>query len=278
MQPVHTLGNLYLLLKLTERTEKLPMRAFKLSLLVLGMACAVTAQARDWATIKQSGTIEIVTEGNFPPFSYVDNGKHVGYEVEAYEAIAKKLGVRIHWNSLGFDALIAAVHQDRFDMAVSGHGITPEREKAVDFATPHYCSGGQIVARGDGPLKVADLKGKSIGVLLASTYADAAKKVAGVKDVRTFPRDTDVLQALMGNRIDAWVTDRFVAGSAIAKNPNFNLKTGDMLFVERIAGVMQKGNTSLREQVNKAIAEARADGSLKAISQKYFKEDISCPN
>jgi polar amino acid transport system substrate-binding protein len=254
------------------------MRAIKLSMLVLGMLCAVSAQARDWATIKLSGTIEIVTEGSYPPFTFVDNGKLTGYEIEAYEAVAKKLGVKIHWSTLGFDALIAAVHQDRFDMAVSSHGITPEREKAVDFASPHYCSGGQIVSRGNGPQKAADLKGKIIGVQLATTYADAAKKVGGVKEVRTFPRDTDVLQALMGNRIDAWVTDRFVAKSAIEKNPSFGLKAGDMLFIERIAGVMQKGNTSLHEQVNKAIAEAKADGTLKAISQKYFKEDIACPN
>lgn len=253
------------------------MRAIRFTLIAVAMLCAASAEARDWAMIKQSGTIEIATDGAYPPFTYAEGGKLTGYEIDVYDAIAKKLGIKTHWSVLGFDALIAAVHQDRFDMAVSDHGITPEREKAVDFATPHYCSGGQIVTRGVGPWKGADLKDKVVGVQLATTYADATKREAGVKEVRTFPRDTDALQALMGSRVDAWVTDRFVAKAAIEKNPSFGLKAGEMLFVERIAGVMQKGNVSLRDQINKAIADLKADGTLKAISQKYFKEDINCP-
>ncbi|MDQ7988465.1 MAG: ABC transporter substrate-binding protein [Candidatus Dactylopiibacterium sp.] len=255
------------------------MRAITTLALALGLTLAVTSvQARDWATIKQSGTIVAGSEGAFPPFNYFQGSKLSGYEIEVMEAIGKKLGLKVEWRALAFDALIASVRQDRFDVAIASHGITEERQKSVDFTNPHYCSGGQIFAKADGPLKVADLKGKTVGVQLATSYADSVKKIGALKEVKTYPKDTDALQALIGNRIDAWVTDRFVGKSALEKNAAAGLKAGEMVFVERIAMIHKKGNAELDAQLNKALAEIKADGTLKAISQKYFQEDISCPN
>ncbi|WP_018609817.1 ABC transporter substrate-binding protein [Uliginosibacterium gangwonense] len=255
------------------------MRLISSIALALGLVCAASGvQARDWATIKQSGTIVAASEGAYPPFNYFQGPKLTGYEIDVMDAVAKKLGLKVDWRALSFDALISSIRQDRFDVAIASHGITEERQKSVDFTNPHYCSGGQIVSKAGGPLKLADLHGKTVGVQLATTYADAAQKIAGVKEVKTYPKDTDALQALMGGRIDAWVSDRFVAKTAIAKNTSQGLKAGDMVFVERDAMILRKGNTELREQLNHALAELKADGTLKAISEKYLQEDITCSN
>lgn len=253
------------------------MRLISSIALALGLVCAASGvQARDWATIKQSGTIIAASEGAYPPFNYFQGPKLTGYEIDVMEAVAKKLGLKVDWRALSFDALISSIRQDRFDVAIASHGITEERQKSVDFALPHYCSGGQIVAKAGGPLKVADLRGKVVGVQLATTYAEAAQKTSGAKEVKTYPKDTDALQALLGHRIDAWVTDRFVAKNAIAKNASEGLKAGEMMFVERDAMIMRKGNDELRNQINHALTELKADGTLKAISEKYLQEDITC--
>lgn len=255
------------------------MRAIQTLALAISLVCAATcAQARDWATIKQSGTIVAASEGAYPPFNYFHGSKLTGYEIDVMEAVAKKLGLQVEWRALAFDALIASIRQDRFDVAIASHGITEERQKSVDFTNPHYCSGGQIVAKAGGPLKATELNGKTLGVQLATTYADAAKKVSGAKEVKTYPKDTDALQALLGGRVDAWITDRFVAKSALTKNASEGIKAGEMVFVERDAMILRKGNQELRDQLNKGLAEIKADGTLKAISEKYFQEDISCAN
>lgn len=255
------------------------MPSLKTLAFALGIACAVTAvQARDWAEIKKSGTLLAATEGAFAPFNFYQGKKLTGYEVEVMEAVAKKMGLKLEWKTLSFDALIASVNQKRFDVAIASHGITEERSKSVDFSAPHYCSGGQIIAKAGGPLKAADLTGKVLGVQLATTYAEAAKKVTGAKEVKTFTKDTDAQQALSAGRIDAWVTDRFVGKEAIEKNAAAGLKAGEMLFVERIATVVRKNNPELLAELNKALAALKADGTLKAISEKWFKEDITCPN
>ncbi len=253
------------------------MRAIKTFVIGIGLACAFSAaQARDWAEIKKSGTLIAATEGAYAPFNYFQGNKLVGFEIDVMDAVAKKLGLKIQWKTIGFDALIPAVSQDRFDLAIAGHAITEERSKSVDFSNPHYCSGGQIVAKAGGPLKAADLGGKLIGVQIGTTYADAAKKVTGAKEVKTFPKNTDAQQALLAGRIDAWVTDRFVGMEAIEKSSKAKLASGEMLFVEHIATVIKKGNTGLRDEINGALAALKADGTLKKISEKWFKQDVSC--
>jgi len=76
--------------------------------------------------------------------------------------------------------------------------------------------------------------------------------------------------------VDAWVSDRFVVKQALASAPNAGLKVGDMVFIERIAAAVAKGNQSLAAAYNKALGEVMADGSYAALSKKYFNEDVRC--
>ncbi len=233
-------------------------------------------QARDWNTIKASGTIIAVTEGQYAPFNYYEGTKLTGYEVDVAEAVAKQLGLKLEWRTAPFDAQVAAVGQDRFDFAIASHGYTEERAKAVDFAAPHYCSGAQIAAKQNGPLTASALKGKTAGVQIATSYYDAAKKIEGIKDVKTYKADPEAFAALRAGKIDAWVSDKFTVMETLGKNPKANITAGEQLFVERISMILRKGNKELLDQVNGAMAELHKNGTLAKISQKYFKTDITC--
>ncbi len=243
---------------------------------VLFAVGVVPAAARDFDSIKKSGTLAVATEGAFPPFNFFKDNKLTGFEVDVAEELAKKLGVKIQWVPLAFDVQIAALAQDRFDFAIASFAITDERAKAVDFTEPHYCSGGQIVSKTGGPKTAAELKGKTVAVQIGTTYADAVKKVSDIKQVKTFPKDTDAQQNLLSNRVDAWVTDKFQAFEVITKNPKLKLQAGDLLYTEKIAMIVKKDNQSLRAALNKALAASMADGTYKTISEKYFREDIRC--
>jgi polar amino acid transport system substrate-binding protein len=237
---------------------------------------ALGAQARGFDEVKKSGKIIIATEGQFAPFNFFKGAKVTGFEVEVAEAMAAKMGLKVEWKTLGFDALLAGLSQDRWDMVIASHGITEERAKAVTFADPHYCSGGVIIAKSDAIKTAADLTGKTVAVQTGTTYFDNVKKLAGVKEMKNFPQDTDARAALTTGRVDAWVTDRFVAKSSLAASPKAGLKMGDFLFIERIAPAVSKGNTSLAGELNKALAAILADGSYATISKRWFNEDIRC--
>ena len=175
----------------------------------LSIMISAPVQARDWTSVEKSGKIMAATEGAFAPFNYYEGTKLTGYEVDVAEALAQKLGMKLEWHAVPFDSQLAAVRQDRFDFAIASHGYTKERAKAVDFASPHYCTGGTIAAPKDGPLTAAALKGKTVGVQLATSYFDAAKKIEGVKDVKTYKSDPEAFSALRAKKIDAWISDKY---------------------------------------------------------------------
>lgn len=240
------------------------------------LGLVVQADARSFDEIKKDGKIVVATEGQFAPFNFFQGAKLTGFEVEVADAMAAKMGLKVEWKALSFDALLTGLRQDRWDMVIASHGITDERAKAVTFTEPHYCSGGVIIAKDAAIRSAKDLAGKVVAVQTGTTYLENVKKVAAVKEIKNFPQDTDARAALTSGRVDAWVTDRFVALNSLAANPGAGLKMGDFLFVERIASAVAKGNTSLAGEINKALAAIQADGSYAAISKKWFNEDIRC--
>lgn len=252
------------------------MKMFKTIATAVALCAAFSVQARTIDAIKKDGKIVMATEGQFAPFNFFQGTKLTGFEVEVAELVAKKMGLKLEWKTLGFDALLTGLSQDRFDAVIASHGVTEERAKAVTFANPHYCSGGIIVSVDGKTRTVPDLNGKVVAVQTGTSYLTQVQKLPGVKEVKNFPQDTDAQRALISKRVDAWVSDKFVAKEAATKNAKAGFKLGDMLFIERIAPAVAKGNTGLADAWNTAFAEVLADGSYAALSKKYFNEDVRC--
>lgn len=252
-----------------------------LASLVLSSLMAVSltqtiAQARTWDAINKSGKIIVVTEGAFAPFNFYEGKKLTGFEVELAEAVIKEMGFRHEWKVVPFDGQIAAIRQGRFDFAIASHGFTAERAKSIDYGHYHYCTGGQIGAFKDGPLTVKSLAGKVIGVQLATSYADNAQKIAGVKEVKTYGKDTEAFQALRAKRTEAWITDRFLLKETLQKNGDANIVAGELVFQEEVGAIFKKNDLELINAYNKALDRVKEKGVYAKLSQKYFGEDVSC--
>ena len=218
--------------------------------------------ARDWNAIKTSGTLLAATEGASPPFTYHEGNNLTGYEVEVAEALAKKLNLKISWSEIPFDTLISAVSKNRFD-----------------FASPHYCTSAQIVAPKNGALTVAALKNKSVGALQGSSYATLANKIPETKTVKLYKTKEASLLALSvdaSDPVDAVISNQFSIEMFLKKSPNADLAVGETLLIERISLIMPKGNKEVMDKINQALADLTKDGTLKRLSEKYFKRDITC--
>ncbi|ALW88720.1 ABC transporter substrate-binding protein [Deinococcus actinosclerus] len=247
----------------------------KVALTLAALTLLTAAQARTWAEIKQSGTIKIATEGAFPPFNLLKGKELTGFEVDLANALAKGLGLKVQWVTQPFDNLLIGLGQDRYDFVIASHGITPERLKAVDFTNPHYCTGGAVVTKPGGPMNAAALRGKTVAVQVGTTYLENVRKVPGLKDVKTFPKDTDAQAALMAGRVDAWVGDKFT-GLDLVKAQKGKVVQGDLLFNEKIGMAVKKGNSSLLKELNAALAKALSNGTYAKLSTQYFGTDVRC--
>ncbi|MFQ3542597.1 transporter substrate-binding domain-containing protein [Halobacillus rhizosphaerae] len=227
--------------------------------------------ASDYNLVKD-GKFTFASSGEFRPFSMTSGGEMTGFDIDVANAVAEQLGLEPNQQKFKFAAIVEGVKSGRFDAAVASHTITPERQKEVDFSTPYYYSGAQVFTRPGSDIKsLDDLKGKEVAVSKGSTYAKFAQKVTD--NVKTYDSDVVALQSLSKGRHDAVITD-FLTGKE-AKGQGLKIEAKDMIERSEQAIAVAKGNDKLLEDINAALKTLREDGTLKEISEKYFKDDIT---
>ena len=255
--------------------------AFTLANSILLAGCGTKADAKGdhLARIKESGKIVIAMEGQWAPWTYHDeSGELVGYDTEVGKAIAEKLGVEAEFIEGEWDGLFTGVDGGRYDAIINGVEITEERTQKYDFSTPYaYIKTALVVAEGNSDIKsFDDLNGKKTSNSLGSTYADmAADKGASVQNVDTLSETIDMVTS---GRVDATLNAEVSFYDYLKEHPDAPISivalTDD---ASNVAIPLVKGddNASLKAAIDKAVEELSADGTLTALSNKYFGSDIS---
>ncbi len=229
------------------------------------------------AAIQSAGTLKIGTEGTYAPFTYHDtDGKLVGFDVEIGEAIAKKLGVKAEFLEGKWDGLIAGLDANRYDAVINQVGITEARKQKYDFSEPYIASKAVLIVRGDDDsIKgFADLKGKKSAQSLTSNFGKIAEG-AGAELVGTDGFDQSIQLVLTG-RADATINDSLSFLDFKKHKPDANVKVvAEQADADYSGVIIRKGEPELLEAINKALADIKADGTYKTISDKYFGQDVS---
>ena len=242
-------------------------------------SAASTGAADQLAAIQANGKLVVALEGAWQPWSYHDESDTlVGYDVEVSRAIAEKLGVEPEYVESDWDSLFAGLDAGRFDIVCNGVEVTDERAKTYDFTTPYgYIHTALAVRKDNEDIKsFEDLKGKTTANSLASTYMELAESYgATVQGIDTLE---ETIQLLTAGRIDATLNADVSFYDYLNVHPDADFKllaqTED---ASHVAIPVRKGDdsASLLEAINTAIDELRADGTLKALGEKYFGQDIS---
>lgn len=243
---------------------------------VLLLLKAPETNARSLKEIQASKTLIVATNGTFAPFSFHKAGKLSGFEIDLVESLAKTMGVTVAWKEIPFDATLIGLNQNRYDLVIASHGVTPERSKIVEFSAPYYCSDAVILTTQNGPTKISQLKGQSLGAQVGTTYLKYLETIPDHGEIKTFRSETDTILALTGGRVKAMVGERLAAQTAIKNRPESRLQIGDTLLREKIAMGIQKGNTTLLEAINTALKKVQSNGEYAQLSKSYFGEDIRC--
>ena len=259
-----------------KRRNRVWMLALALAL-VLG---AVSGQAEGdlLTTIKERGTIVIATEGDWPPLTYHnENNELVGFDVELGQAIAERLGVKAEFVETNWDAILAGVDSGRFDLACNGVSYTEERAEKYNFSTPYVYAPTVLVVRADNTdiNSFADLKGKKTANTISSIYAGIAQEQgAEVVGVDTL---ADTLQLVQQGRVDATLNSQMSINDYLAEHPDAPIKVVDSMDGDIFVIPVRKGaeTDTLITEVDKILDEMRADGTLAALSQKYFNGDLT---
>jgi len=227
--------------------------------------------------IKEAGTLTVVGSGGYPPFNYFEGEEVVGFDVDTGAAIAEKLGVELNYVTSDWDGLIEGLRAGRFDGILGSMAITPERQEVVNFTTPYYYSGAQLVVREDSGITDTDqMEGKVIGVATGTTFAEDAEALGA--EVKLYQDDNQTFMELINGRLDGVITDRLVAlgGMEQIAGGDELMLAGDLLRLEEMAIAVNKDDVELLEELNTILAELHENGTLTEISEKWHNgEDIT---
>ncbi len=245
--------------------------------------------------VKKRGKLLVATDANYKPQSFKNpDGSWEGFDIDVAREIAKRLGVEAEFLDINFDIITAGGWNDRWDMNVGSMTITPDRKKALYFATAYYYTPASFVVHtASTAASIDDLKGKRVGVGSGTTYLDYLQgklTLEGEEILRPAPEgtqpqiyDTDQLALTDlalgdGVRVDAVLTALPTAQDAIKGGQPYKI-LGDPVYYEDLAAAFDQKSSldskPLADAVSQAIDAMRADGTLTKLSNQYYGIDLT---
>ncbi|WP_407124536.1 amino acid ABC transporter substrate-binding protein [Weissella paramesenteroides] len=236
-----------------------------------------------WRQVTADKTVVIGGDDTFVPMGFRDkSGKLIGYDVDLARASLKKIGLKAKFQPIDWSMKETELKTGHIDMIWNGYTINGDRKKKVAFSNPYHHDRQVIVTMKNQQInKLSDLKGKRLGAQTGSsgllTYTEkgnSLRKIVG-SDAQQYDTFDKALNDLQVGRLNAVLIDADYAGYYIAheKDPEA-FKIIQTNFGTDSYGVgMRKGDVTLRNKVNEALAQVKKDGTIDKISQRYFGTD-----
>lgn len=224
--------------------------------------------------LAQAKEIVVATDTNFPPFEFKDpeTGKHTGFDVELWEAIAEELDLEYELQPMDFNGIIPGLQSGQLDVGIAGITIKPERAEVIDFSDPYYDAGLLILVREENTdiKEVEDLKGTVVATKTGTTSEDFVKKEADAEEVKLFPNTDAMFMELISKGADAVVFDSPVIANYMRKGGEGKAKVVGPLYQGQSYGIGFPKGSDLVADVNEALQKLRDDGTYAELYKKWF--------
>jgi len=266
---------------------------------MIAFLAPLTAGAKDWTHVK------VGIEGAFPPWNLMDSsGKLAGFDVDLINDLCKRAKVDCELIAGEWNAMIPSLNAGKFDLVMT-LGINEKRKQVVDFTVPYASGVATFLIASDGPVTELPMTGERLNLNdkakadpVMKTIGEALDgKTVGVADgdrqeqlinayfgkdvtVRSYQNSGERDLDLKAGRIDAGFDSGVYGTTALAKPGNEDLEMsgplmkGAMLATEVAIG-MRKGENDLKAKFDAAIESAAKDGTIKSMSEKWSKLDLT---
>ena len=251
-------------------------------------SCSSTSSTSDSSsgtTSIKGTTVTLATDASYPPCEYFekDSKTMVGFEPDIWNAIAKKIGVKLKVENTDFDSLIPGVQSGRYDVAMECISDRAARQKQVTFLDFIYAETAIIVpAAYSGPITASDplsICGQSMGgqtgfdtISLITDTINPACKAAGKDEVKIlqYPKAADTYNALYSGRVDFIVLDT-AAAAYLNKTAPVKLQYIENSKFEKLylGAIFNKSDKAMQAAWEKGLKEIIADGTYDKILKDW---------
>lgn len=271
--------------------KKLLTSAALLSAIVL-TACSSQGKSTSqtqFDKIKEVGVLKVATPGTLFPTSYHNDDKElVGYEIDMMNEIGKRLNLEIDYQEIGVAEALTSVDSGKVDVSVNNLTPTAERKEKYNLSEAYKYSVSGMIVREDGSSNItaedlSDWKGKKAGGGAGTTFMKIAEKLGAEPVIYDNVTNDVYLRDVSTGRTDFIPNDYYTQVIAVKviteKFPDIKVKMGNVKYnPTESAIVMSKKDDSLKKELDKVIKEMKEDGTLKAISEKYYAgQDLTVP-
>ena len=244
---------------------------------------AVESKSDDTATAasENKSTFTVGFDQDFPPMGFVgDDGEFTGFDLELAAEAAKRMGKEIKYQPISWDAKDMELTSGNIDCIWNGFSIQG-REDKYTWSKPYMKNDQVFVVKSDSSIdSIEDLAGKTVEVQTDSSAEAALKENSELAN--TFGKlqtvadyNTGFMDLEMGG-VDAIAMDSVVANYQITKRGGNGFTVLDTPLSSEEYGIGFKlGNETLRNEVQKALEDMKADGTMKTISEKWFGKDVT---
>ena len=227
--------------------------------------------------------VVVITENTYPPLQFIDpaSGEAIGWEYDALEILAERLNFTPIIENVSWDAMIPAISEGQYDMAMNGITIREDRDELVDFSAPYMVSQMRMLVQADEE-RFDDAPGFAADEdLLLGTQPGITPFYVGVYDVLDgneanprlvlFETIPAAVQALMVGDVDMVLSDSAGGQAYVSANPDRLKLVGEPLGTEEF-GFIFPNDSELAGAISAGIESMRDDGTLDMLDQRWFVE------
>jgi polar amino acid transport system substrate-binding protein len=232
-------------------------------------------------SIRSAGVIKIGTDPTYAPNEFLaGDGKTVqGFDVDLFNQVAAKLGVKTEWEPSKFGSIITGVNGKKYDMGISSFTINPERLKEVDMVS-YFNAGTQWATQPGNPQGVDpdNACGKNIAVQTGTVQETKdlpprQKKCGSNKiNVLSYDSQAQATSAVVTGKADAMLADSPVVAYAVKQSGGKLEPLGDIYDADPYGYVLPKGETEFGEAIVEALKQLEQEGAYKAALEKWGVE------
>ena len=243
---------------------------------------AAEGSASDWDYIADKGTL-VAGITYYEPMNYLDdNGELTGFETEFTKAVCEKLGVKAEFQVIDWNQKIIELQSKTIDVIWNGMTVEEEFKEQINFSTPYIRNKQVVVIKAENAEKYADLASMT-GVTIAAENGSAGQTAVETNETLktnqfiSCAAQKDVLLEIKAGTTEIGVIDYVMAKASIGEGTDY----ADLMIVESVeltpeeyAIGIRLEDKALLEKINAAIDEMAADGTLKALAEKYDLADV----
>jgi polar amino acid transport system substrate-binding protein/arginine/ornithine transport system substrate-binding protein len=229
--------------------------------------------------------LNICVEGAYPPFSETaEDGSIVGFDIDIANALCAEIGETCEMVKVDWDGIIPALLEKKCDAIVASMSATEERKQVIDFTGKYYNVPNRFAGPADAGLTDTPegMAGKVVGVQRGTIHQNYMEAHFPDTELRLYGTHDEAILDLQAGRIDAVMSDVLALTEGFLDTPSgegFALFGGDH-FDPVIHGTgasigVRKEDTELKNALDAAVKSAIADGTIKKLSEKWFKVDMT---